>query len=103
MYVCVLCCYRLESLDSKIKVYQTRRDAARTSDRDSPFTPMAAEIPTVSRGGSSRGLLPTQQEDNLLLNTPLSSPPESLVDETIVPGTSLNRGTYIYTVYSVCW
>ena len=87
--------HRLESLDSKIRIFHSRRDAAasRTSDRDSPFIPMAAEIP-ASRGAGPRSLLRPDQEDNLLLNTPLSSPPDSssLEDCSKVHGPSLNRG-----------
>ena len=85
---------RLEGLDSKIRVFHSRREAGvsrPTSDRDSPFTPMAAEIP-ASRGATPRLLPRPDHEDNLLLNTPLSSPPDSSIEDSKVPGPSLNRG-----------
>jgi hypothetical protein len=84
----------LEGLDSKIRVFHSRREAGvsrPTSDRDSPFTPMAAEIP-ASRGATPRLLPQPDHEDNLLLNTPLSSPPDSSIEDSKVPGPSLNRG-----------
>jgi 1-phosphatidylinositol-3-phosphate 5-kinase len=91
----------LESLDGKIRVFHSRRDAAvvsRTSDRDSPFTPMATEIPASSRSATPHSLLPPEPEDTLLLNTPLSSPPDSSSrDEGKAPGPSLNRGTHVRT------
>ena len=89
--------HRLESLDSKMRAYYSRREAtavSRTSDRDSPFTPMAAEIPP-SRGATPRLLPRPDDEDNLLLNTPLSSPPDSSLEDCKVSGPSLNRGLYI--------
>ncbi|CAI8040775.1 hypothetical protein GBAR_LOCUS22675 [Geodia barretti] len=81
----------LEGLDSKIRVFHSRSGVSRpTSDRDSPFTPMAAEIP-ASRGATPRLLPRPDHEDNLLLNTPLSSPPDSSIEDSKVPGPSLNR------------
>ena len=97
--------HRLESLDSKIRVYHSRRDAishSRSSDRDSPFTPMAIEIPTTSRTNTSTSLLPApQQDENFLYNTPLSTPPDSSVDENKVPGTCLNTGTITVAFYCI--
>ena len=84
---------RLETLDNKMKMFQSRRDVGttRSTDRDSPFTPMAAEIPS-SRGATPRTLVPPQQTDASLVHTPLSSPPDTSLEETRAGASSLNTG-----------
>ena len=98
--------YRLESLDNKIKVYHSRRDVAvsRNSDRDSPFTPMASEIPPPPTRATAapHALLPPEQEDSLLLNTPLSTPPDSSGEDGRTPGPSLNRGVCVCVCVCHC-
>ena len=76
-----------------MKMFQSRRDVGttRSTDRDSPFTPMAAEIPS-SRGATPRTLVPPQQTDASLVHTPLSSPPDTSLEETRAGASSLNTG-----------